>query len=328
MKKYRIGLRADIAHDVAMQQITSFGDLVQKSYHAEAGLSNIHKEKNEVNQKKKGLFGKFGLNLKSKGNSSMGKQSHFHRSPKNCSDCGYPHSGECMKGKNMCYYCKQPGHFRNECPRLKKHGEASGSAKNKGRVYSLDCNEIRSNNALIMDICLLGQSKVLVLFDCGAINSFIAVDCVMRLGIPSVPLVPPMSVAVATGGRVTSKKVFQNCPILVGSKVYHIDLICLPLKDFDVVLGMDCLSANTVYIGCAEKNLFIPSETSAESRALSALLQNTHQMIQYLGASSKCFSVLFTVDLESSLSPSDIPIVSEYLDFFLMILCVSLPSVK
>jgi hypothetical protein len=83
-----------------------------------------------------------------------------------------------------------------------------------------------------------------------------------------------------------------------------------------------------VYIGCAEKNLFIPSETSAESRALSALLQNTHQMIQYLGASSKCFSVLFTVDLESSLSPSDIPIVSEYLDFFLMILCVSLPSVK
>jgi hypothetical protein len=39
-------------------------------------------------------------------------------------------------------------------------------------------------------------------------------------------------------------------------------------------------------------------------------------MIQYLGASSKCFSVLFTVDHESSLSPSDIPIVCEYLDVF------------
>jgi hypothetical protein len=125
-----------------------------------------------------------------------------------------------------------------------------------------------------------------------------------------------MTVAVATGGKVTSKRVCQNCPVLVGSKVYHIDLICLPLKDIDVVLGMDWLSANTVYIGCAEKNLFIPTETSAESRALTALLQNTHQMIQYLGASSKCFSVLFTVDPEPSLSPSDIPIVSEFLDVF------------
>ncbi|KAK2403898.1 putative mitochondrial protein [Trifolium repens] len=79
---------------------------------------------------------------------------------------------------------------------------------------------------------------------------------------------------------------------------------------------MDWLSANTVYIGCAEKNLFIPTETSAESRALTALLQNTHQMIQYLGASNKCFSVLFTLDPKPSLSPSDIPIVSEFLDVF------------
>ena len=151
--------------------------------------------------------------------------------------------------------------------------------KSKGRVYSLDGENVKSNNALIMDVCKLGQSEVLVLFDCGANNSFIAIDCVQRLQMPSVPLIPPMTVAVATGGKVTSKRVCQNCPILVGSKVYHIDLICLPLKDIDVVLGMDWLSANTVYIGCAEKNLFIPAETFAESRALTALLQNTHQMI-------------------------------------------------
>ncbi|KAK2428960.1 hypothetical protein QL285_027439 [Trifolium repens] len=43
MKKYRFGLRADIAHDVSMQHITTFGDLVQKSYHAEADLGNIQK---------------------------------------------------------------------------------------------------------------------------------------------------------------------------------------------------------------------------------------------------------------------------------------------
>jgi hypothetical protein len=125
-----------------------------------------------------------------------------------------------------------------------------------------------------------------------------------------------MTVDVATGGRVTSKRVCQNCPVLVGSRTYNIDLICLPIKDIDVVLGMDWLSANIVYIGCAEKNLFIPTEASAESRALTALLQNTHQMIQYLCSSKKCFSVMFTIDPEPSLSPSDIPVVSEFLDVF------------
>ena len=38
-----------------------------------------------------------------------------------------------------------------------------------------------------------------------------------------------MTVAVATGGKVTSKRVCQNCPILVGSKVYHIDFVSAPV---------------------------------------------------------------------------------------------------
>jgi hypothetical protein len=71
-----------------------------------------------------------------------------------------------------------------------------------------------------------------------------------------------------------------------------------------------------VYIGCAEKNLFIPTEVPAESRALTALLQNTHQMIQYLSPSNKCFSIMFTINPEPSISLSDIPFVNEYTDVF------------
>ncbi|KAK2423579.1 putative mitochondrial protein [Trifolium repens] len=76
---------------------------------------------------------------------------------------------------------------------------------------------------------------------------------------------------------------------------------------------MDWLSANTVYIGT---NLFIPTEISAESRALTALLQNTHQMIQYLSPSNRCFSIMFTVSPIPSISLTDIPIVNEYTDVF------------
>ncbi|MCI01756.1 hypothetical protein A2U01_0022784 [Trifolium medium] len=31
MKKYRFGLRVDIAHDVSLQPVTTFGDLVQEA---------------------------------------------------------------------------------------------------------------------------------------------------------------------------------------------------------------------------------------------------------------------------------------------------------
>ncbi|GAU50497.1 hypothetical protein TSUD_242400 [Trifolium subterraneum] len=318
IKKYRFGLRADIAHDVSMQQVASLGELIQKSYHAESGLQAMRKERFEVNQKRRDS-GKYKEQLKPRGSPSKGKQNFPQRSQQVCSECGSVHNGECMKGKGVCFHCKQPGHYKNECPKLHGSGGSSGTTRSKGRVYSLDGEQARGNNALIIDVCHLGQSEVFVLFDCGATNSFISVECVMRLGLSSTSLIPPMTVAVATGGKVVSKRrVCQNCPVSVAGKIYHVDLICLPLKDMDIVLGMDWLSANTVYIGCAEKNLYVPIDLNAESRALTALLQNTHQLIQYLGAENKCFSIMFTISSESSLSPSDIPIVREYLDLLQM----------
>ncbi|GAU50224.1 hypothetical protein TSUD_141520 [Trifolium subterraneum] len=293
IKNYRFGLRADIAHDVSMQQVSSLGELIQKSYHAESSIEAVRKERFEVTQKRRDS-GKYKEQLKPRGSPQKGKQN----------------------GKGVCFHCKPPGHYKNECPKLQGSVGSSGTSRTKGRVYSLDGEQARGNNALIVDICHLGQLEVVVLFDCGATNSFISVDCVLRLGLSSTSLIPPMTVAVAMGGKVVSKRVCQNCPVSVAGKIYHVDLICLPLKDMDIVLGMDWLSANTVYIGCAEKNLYVPIDPNAESRALTALLQNTHQLIQYLGAENKCFSIMFTISSESSLSPNDIPIVREYLDVF------------
>ncbi|MCI29694.1 hypothetical protein A2U01_0050903, partial [Trifolium medium] len=108
-----------------------------------------------------------------------------------------------------------------------------------GRVYTIDGGKATGDNSLIAGKCLIGQFDVFVLFDCGATNSFISVECVKRLNLESSPLNPPMSVTVATGSRIISKCVCQNCPVTVTEKTYFIDLICLPLKDLDVVLGMN-----------------------------------------------------------------------------------------
>ncbi|MCI89831.1 hypothetical protein A2U01_0111120, partial [Trifolium medium] len=53
MNKYRYGLRGDIAHAVSLQNITNFGDLIQKAYSAEATIDFANKERAAVNQQRK-----------------------------------------------------------------------------------------------------------------------------------------------------------------------------------------------------------------------------------------------------------------------------------
>ncbi|MCI01842.1 hypothetical protein A2U01_0022871 [Trifolium medium] len=178
MKKFHFGLRADIAHGVSMQPVENFGDLVQKSYRVEAGLRDIRKERGESFRKQRDS-GKFNSQLKARGSSNKG------------SPLSRPDHPETVR--NVVFLT------------VGNQGDSSGTAKTKGRVYSLDGEEAKSNNALITDVCYL--------------------DCVMRLGLQSSPLIPPMTVAVGT---------------------------------------------------------------TAEGRALTALLHNTHQIVQYLFAENKC----------------------------------------
>ncbi|MCI15360.1 hypothetical protein A2U01_0036498 [Trifolium medium] len=100
MKKYRFDLRVDIAHDVSMQPIENFGDLVQKSYRAEAGLRDIRKEIGEFNQRMKDT-GKYNSQLKPKSSPNKGKHNYSSRSPRNCPDCGLPTSSQAISRMNV-----------------------------------------------------------------------------------------------------------------------------------------------------------------------------------------------------------------------------------
>jgi len=216
----------------------------------------------------------------------------------------------------VCYGCKQPGHLITHCPDRKGKSGAEGIITSKGRVYSLDGRKAHANEDLIAGMCYLGQNPIKVLFDCGATCSFISFKCVETLQLLITPLIPPMTMTTATNGGIIANYVCQNCPITVSNKTYYIDLVCLPMKQLDVILGMDWLSANHVYIGCSEKSIYTPTSDTTEGVALSELINHTHQMLQFICANDKKFYLLLTVTSEPELSPSDIPIVNEYLDVF------------
>lgn len=76
------------------------------------------------------------------------------------------------------------------------------------------------------------------------------------LGLEEIPLLSSMVVTTMMDNNIETQWVHENYPISINGRVFLIDLICLPFKRIDMVLGIHCLSANLVYISCNEKVIF------------------------------------------------------------------------
>lgn len=67
-----------------------------------------------------------------------------------------------MKGKNVCYYCKQVGHMKWEYPLWKDKGGADKTTTNKWSFYTLSKKKSLANNELIGSMCVINQSYIVV----------------------------------------------------------------------------------------------------------------------------------------------------------------------
>jgi len=250
---------------VSQQRLANFDDIVHNSLEAERGFDKAAREGFTVFERKKGNFAdKHHEKLKPRGFPQTGKQSGSPKVYPPCKKCGRTHPGECRMGTGNSFACSQAGHCVSDCPNRRTKGKDVDATMSKGRVYSLDGKKAQANEDLIGGLCFLGQNLVKVLFYCGATCSFISFQCVQALQLSVSPLNPPMMVTTATDGGIVATYVCENCPITVSSKKYYIDLVCLPMKQLDVILGMDLLSANHVYIGCSEKSIYMPTNNTVE----------------------------------------------------------------
>ena len=99
-------------------------------------------------------------------------------------------------------------------------------------------------------------------------------------------------------------------------RIFKIDLICLPLEKVDVVLGMDWLSANSVFIGCEEKLIIIPSSESTPNDVLTTILEGTVGMVNFLFENEKSVLLALTKESSDNLNVTQIPVVCEFPEVF------------
>ena len=97
------------------------------------------------------------------------------------------------------------------------------------------------------------------MYDSGASHSFIAYNCVRRLGLSVHKFPYDLVVSTPTGVKVVTADGCLSCVINAEGHESIVDLICLPLQGLEVILDIDWLTANSVLLDCKRKRVIYPN---------------------------------------------------------------------
>ena len=102
---------------------------------------------------------------------------------------------------------------------------------------------------------MLSRLLARVLFDSGASHSFIATSVVRELGLEVETLEEPLYASSSLGIRVSVDMICQGCKLEISEVLLTMDLRVMDMSEFDVILGMDWLTAYRVDIDCERRGV-------------------------------------------------------------------------
>ena len=94
-----------------------------------------------------------------------------------------------------------------------------------------------------------------MLFDSGASHSFIAASAVIKLSLEVEALEEPLYVSSPLGVGARIWMICQGCELEISGILLTMDLRVMDMSEFDVILGMDWLTAYRVVIDCERRRV-------------------------------------------------------------------------
>jgi hypothetical protein len=149
-------------------------------------------------------------------------------------------------------------------------------------VFALSGTQTVNEDRLIRGSCSVNNTPLIAIIDTGATHCFIAADRASKLGLVMSCMNGEMVVETPAKGSVTTSLVCLKCPLSMFRRDFEVDLVCLPLSGMDVILGMNWLEYNHVYINCFSKTVHFSSaeeDCGAELLTTKQLKQLTHDGI-------------------------------------------------
>ncbi|KAJ9566000.1 hypothetical protein OSB04_001966 [Centaurea solstitialis] len=290
IKAYSRGLPAEMRSAVRIARVTTLHEAIEESLRMEDDITQCRVEGYQAGQKRK--FEEAAASARPSKTFQDGKRGGNRNEVKWCNQCRSKHYGPCRRdfptnpiscGKcgrkghatqdcgarvPVCYDCKEPGHYRDACPKFKKAITAgsSGSVAKGGnppkvtsRAFQMTATEARETSDLVSGTFLVNSLPAVVLFDTSAERSFVHDTLAKKFTMPTTPLSDALVVEVAGGFLVTVRDCFEGCTIELDGEPFSVTLIPMNVGSFDVVLGIDWLRAHDANIGCGKKMVTIPT---------------------------------------------------------------------
>ena len=73
-----------------------------------------------------------------------------------------------------------------------------------------------------------------------------------------------MYVTSPLGYSVNFNRVYKNCPIISYDRMFFADLIALPFREYDLILGIDWLSKHQAIVDCDKKTVVLKCYDQSE----------------------------------------------------------------
>ncbi|XP_025981880.1 uncharacterized protein LOC114389836 [Glycine soja] len=152
-----------------------------------------------------------------------------------------------------CYKCGKPGHISSNCP---DKGMTYFNYRQRGHIhrdYPYPKKEQNGGGLNDQTGHLKATIRVFTLNGAEASRSKDLIQGKLKLSVSS--LNKDLVVKTPTSGSVLTSNVCLNCPVEISGRTFVIDMVCLPLSQIDVILGMDWLSFNHVLLNCFDKTV-------------------------------------------------------------------------
>ena len=119
------------------------------------------------------------------------------------------------------------------------------------RAYAMKAHEELDAPEVIVGIFSLYDIEMHALID--PTHSYVCMDHVFDKVPVMEILAYDMHVTSPLGHSVSVNRVYRNCPIVIQAREFLADLITLPFREFDLILGMDWLTKHHAIVDCGQK---------------------------------------------------------------------------
>ena len=190
------------------------------------------------------------------------------------------------------------------------------------RAYAIRAREEASSPDVITGTFTLFDTNVIALIDPGSTHSYVCETLATSKTLPVESTELVIRVSNPLGQCVLVDKVCKRCPLLIRESCFPADLMLLPFDEFDVILGLDWLTAHDAVVNCKSKTIDLRCANNEIIRVESADLRGLPAVIsamlaqKYVRKGCEAYLAYVLDDKELEKKPESVPVVCEYPDVF------------